>query len=158
FVQGAELVEYLRRRRQALADNPLFARTELVDDADEVARRLPFMCAKRDMREPVALNWAADGTDIDFGGLSKQLLGYCLRTGGTVVLGHEARNLTRERDGTWTLAIHNRRTGANRKLNARFVFIGAGGGALPLLQKSGIAEVKGFGGFPIGGQFLRSCD
>lgn len=156
FAQGTEQVGYLRRRRQALAANPLFARTESIDDRDEFARRLPFMAAGRDFREPVAVNWAADGTDVDFGVLSRQLIGYALRNGTTALFGHEVRNLSRQRDGGWTLAIRNRRTGENRRLGARFVLVGAGGGALPLLQKSAIGEIKGFGGFPIGGQFLRS--
>src|ERR1700729_1273013 len=70
FVQGAERVDYLRRRRQALAGNPLFARTEWIEDADEFARRLPYMAAERDLAGPsasIALTWAADGTDVDFG-------------------------------------------------------------------------------------------
>ena len=75
FVHGAAGVDYLRRRRQALADNPLFAGVELIEDPDEFARRLPFMAAGRDLREPVALNWAQDGTDVDFGALSRQLVG-----------------------------------------------------------------------------------
>ncbi|MCV7400574.1 malate dehydrogenase (quinone) [Mycobacterium fragae] len=156
FAQGTEQVGYLRRRRQALAANPLFARTELIDDSDEFARRLPFMAAGRDLHEPVALDWVADGTDVDFGVLSRQLIGYAVRNGTTALFGHEVRNLSRQRDGSWTLTIRNRRTGENRRLGARFVFVGAGGGALPLLQKSAIGEIKGFGGFPIGGQFLRS--
>ncbi|MGH3595980.1 MAG: malate dehydrogenase (quinone), partial [Mycobacterium sp.] len=156
FVHGADRVEYLRRRRQALAANPLFGGTELIDDADEFARRLPFMSADRDFSEPVALNWAADGTDVDFGVLSRQLIGFCVRNGSTVLFGHEVRDLSY--DGSWTLTILNRRTGESRKLNAKFVFVGAGGGVLRLLQKSGIKEAKGFGGFPIGGKFLRSCN
>jgi malate dehydrogenase (quinone) len=156
FVQGAEAVDYLRRRQQALAANPLFAGTKLIDDADDFARRLPFMAAGRDFSEPVALSWAADGTDVDFGVLSKQLIGYCMRGGATALFGHEVHHLTRQRDGSWMLTIRNRRTGENCRLNARFVFVGAGGNVLPLLQKSGIKEAKGFGGFPIGGQFLRS--
>ncbi|HZU47740.1 MAG TPA: malate dehydrogenase (quinone) [Mycobacterium sp.] len=155
FVQGTGRVDYLRRRHRALAANPLFARTEFIDEADEFARRLPFMAAKRDFREPVAFTWAADGTDVDFGALTQQLVGFCLR-GGAAWFGHEVRGLTRQRDGSWLLTIRNRRTRNNRKLNAKFVFVGAGGYALPLLQKSGINEVKGFGGFPIGGKFLRS--
>jgi malate dehydrogenase (quinone) len=156
FVHGARRVDYLRRRHRALAGNPLFARTELIDDPDEFARRLPFMAAKRDFSEPTALNWAADGTDVDFGSLSKQLIGFCVRNGTTALFGHEVRNLTRRSDGTWTLLIANRRTGEKRRLKAKFVFVGAGGDALPLLQKSGIKEVKGFAGFPIGGRFLRA--
>lgn len=156
FVHGAERVDYLRRRQQALAGNPLFAGTELIDDPDEFARRLPFMAAKRDFSEPIALNWAQDGTDVDFGSLSRQLIGYAVRNGTTALFGHEVRNLTRQSDGGWTLLISNRRTGEKHKLNTKFVFVGAGGDALLLLQKSGIKEIKGFAGFPIGGRFLRA--
>ncbi|QZA19131.1 malate dehydrogenase (quinone) [Mycobacterium malmoense] len=156
FVRGAARVDYLRRRQRALAGNPLFARTELIDDADEFARRLPLMAAKRDFAEPTALNWAADGTDVDFGALSRQLIGFCVRGGATALFGHEVRGLTRRPDGGWTLLIRNRRTGEKHRLNAKFVFVGAGGDALPLLQKSGIKEVRGFAGFPIGGRFLRA--
>jgi len=159
FVQGPDRIDYLRRRRQALAGNPLFARTEWIEDADEFARRLPYMAAKRDFsdpRKPIALTWATDGTDVDFGALSKQLIGYTVRNGTTVLFGHEVRNLSRQRDGSWTLTVLNRRTGENRTLDATFVFVGAGGQALRLLQKSGIKEAKSVGGFPIGGRFLRS--
>lgn len=156
FVRGAAGVDYLRRRRRALADNPLFARIELIEDADEFARRLPLMAAKRDFSEPIALNWAADGTDVDFGALARQLVAFCVRGGTTALFGHEVRNLTRQSDGGWTVTIRNRRTREKRCLNARFVFVGAGGDALPLLQRSGIAEVKGYAGFPIGGRFLRA--
>ena len=156
FVHGAAHVDYLRRRRRALAGNPLFAGMEFIEDPDEFARRLPFMAAKRDFSEPIALNWAADGTDVDFGSLSRQLIGFCVRNGTTALFGHEVRNLSRGSDGSWTLVVRNRRTGERRRLNAKFVFVGAGGGALPLLQKSGIKEAKGFGGFPVGGRFLRA--
>ncbi len=156
FVRGAPRVDYLRRRREALSGNPLFARTELIEDPDEFARRLPFMAAKRDFSEPVALNWAPDGTDVDFGALSRQLVGYAVRNGATALFGHEVRNLSRQPDGSWNLTVSNRRTGEKRKLNTKFVFVGAGGDTLPLLQKSGIREIKGFAGFPIGGRFLRT--
>jgi malate dehydrogenase (quinone) len=156
FVHGAQRVDYLRRRQQALAGNPLFAGTELIVDPDEFARRLPLMAAKRDPAEPVALNWAQAGTDVDFGALSKQLIAYCVCNGATALFGHDVRNLTRQSDGSWTVSVRNRRTGEKRSLNSRFVFVGAGGDALPLLQKSGIKEVKGFAGFPIGGRFLRA--
>jgi malate dehydrogenase (quinone) len=156
FVQGIERIDYLRRRRQALAGNPLFARTELILDPDEFARRLPLMAAGRDFSEPIGLNWAHDGTDVDFGALAKQLIEFSVRGGTTALFSHEVRNLSRQSDGSWTLSIRDRRSGAKRNVNARFVFVGAGGNALPLLQKSGIREIKGFAGFPIGGRFLRA--
>ena len=156
FVRGAQRVDYLRRRQRALAPNPLFAGTEFIDDPDEFARRLPLMAAKRDFSQPTALNWASNGTDVDFGALSRQLIGYCVSNGATALFGHEVRNFDRESDGSWTLLIRNRRTGEKHRLNTKFVFVGAGGDALPLLQRSGINEVKGFAGFPIGGRFLRA--
>lgn len=156
FVCGAQRVDYLRRRRRALAPNPLFAGVELIDDPAEFARRLPLMAAGRDFSEPTALNWAPNGTDVDFGALSRQLVGFCVRSGATALFGHELRNLSRQSDGTWTLSIRNRRTGEKHRRNAKFVFVGAGGAALPLLQKSGIDEVRGFAGFPIGGRFMRT--
>ncbi|WP_293055147.1 malate dehydrogenase (quinone) [Mycobacterium sp.] len=155
FVQGAAQVDYLRRRHQALAANPLFAGTEFIDDADEFARRLPLMATGRAASEPLAITWAADGTDVDFGALTRQLLGYGVRNGTTALFGHEVRGLSY--DGCWTLSIHNFRTRENRRLKANFVFVGAGGQTLRLLQKAGIPEVRGFGGFPIGGRFLRSA-
>lgn len=156
FVHGAERVDYLRRRCQALSANPLFADTEFIDSPDEFARRLPFMAAHRDFSEPIALSWAQHGTDVDFGALAKQLIGYGLRGGMTALFGHEVGALSREFDGSWTLTLRNRRTAEKHRLNAKFVFVGAGGGTLRLLQRSGIKEARGYGGFPVGGKFLRS--
>jgi malate dehydrogenase (quinone) len=156
FVHGAAGVDYLKRRHHALVDNPLFASMEFIDDRNEFARRLPLMAAKRDVAEPIALAWAQDGTDVDFGALSRQLIGYVAQRGVATLFGHEVRGLRRQSDGSWTLSIVNRRTRDRRKLNAKFVFLGAGGGTVPLLQKSGIREANGLGGFPVGGAFLRS--
>ncbi|MBS9534156.1 malate dehydrogenase (quinone) [Mycobacterium sp. M1] len=158
FGTGAERVDYLRRRHHALAANPLFAGTEFITGFDEFASRLPLMAAGRAPDVPVALDFSPAGTDVDFGTLAKHLLGYAARNGTAVRFGEQVRDLNRESDGSWTLRLGNRRTGQQTSLNARFVFVGAGGGALPLLQKSGIAEVRGFGGFPIGGKFLRCGD
>ncbi|BBY29378.1 malate dehydrogenase (quinone) [Mycolicibacterium sediminis] len=156
FVHGEGSTRYLKARYDALVTNPLFASMEYIDDEDEFVRRLPLMAAGRNFAEPVALNWTQDGTDVDFGSLSRQLIGYTAQRGMETLFGHEVRDLKKESDGTWTLKVTNRRTGLKRKINAKFVFVGAGGGALPLLQKSGIKEAKGFGGFPVGGQWLRT--
>lgn len=156
FVHGSDAVDYLRRRRETLVRNPLFASMEFIDDPDEFSRRLPLMAAGRDFSDPVGLNWTQAGTDVDFGALSKQLLGFCTERDVATLFGHEVRDLRKESDGSWTVKIVNRRTGEKRSLQSKFVFVGAGGGALPLLQKAGMKEAKGFGGFPVGGEFLRT--
>ncbi|MGW0045277.1 malate dehydrogenase (quinone) [Rhodococcus sp. NPDC003348] len=155
FVHGAENVKYLRARYDALAGHPLFAGMEYTERPDEFTKRLPLMANGRDFSDPVALNWTEGGTDVDFGALTKQLLGNIGATGGSVYFGHDVRNITKQSDGSWTLKVVNQRTGDKKTVNAKFVFVGAGGGALHLLQKSGIAEAKGFGGFPVSGEFLR---
>jgi malate dehydrogenase (quinone) len=156
FVSGSDNVKYLKARYNALVTNPLFATMEYIDDRDEFTRRLPLMAEKRDFSDPVALNWTQDGTDVDFGSLSRQYIGYVAERGMTTLFGHEVRNLSKQSDGSWAVKVANRRTGYKRTINAKFVFVGAGGGALPLLQKSGIKEANGFGGFPVGGQWLRT--
>ncbi|MFC7447174.1 malate dehydrogenase (quinone) [Rhodococcus daqingensis] len=155
FVHGADNVKYLKARYDALAGHTLFDGMEYTDSADEFARRLPLMAKGRDFSDPVALNWTEGGTDVDFGALTKQLLNHVASSGGTVHFGHEVTGIKKQSNGSWTLKVHNRRTGGRKTVNAKFVFVGAGGGALHLLQQSGIAEAKGFGGFPVSGAFLR---
>jgi L-2-hydroxyglutarate oxidase LhgO len=66
-------------------------------------------------------------------------------------------NLVREQDGRWLVEVQDLESGERLSVKPRLVFIGAGGGALPLLQKSGIPEGRGYGGFPVSGIWLR-CD
>ncbi|MFC8042135.1 malate dehydrogenase (quinone) [Nocardia sp. NPDC057353] len=158
FVHGEENVRYLRARYDALAPQPLFEGMEYIDSPDEFARRLPLMARGRDFSDPVALNWTDAGTDIDFGALTSELLAYLGGSGADLAFGHEVLDLSKQSDGQWLVRVRNVRTRQTRTLISRFVFVGAGGGALPLLQKAGIREAKGFGGFPVSGQFLRSTN
>lgn len=155
FVHGADNVDYLRKRYEALSRHPLFDTMQYIDDEDEFRRRLPLMARGRDFSDPVALNWTDGGTDIDFGSLTKQLLAHLGASGASIAFGTEVRDLTKQSDGRWNVKVRNTRTGETRTVNARFVFVGAGGYALPLLQKSGIKEMAGIGGFPVSGLFLR---
>ncbi|RLV54633.1 malate dehydrogenase (quinone) [Aeromicrobium phragmitis] len=155
FVRGEENADYLRARYDALAANPLFEGIEYIDDRDEFARRLPLMTEGRDADEKIALNWSERGTDVDFGALTRQLLSDLEQRGADVQYGRQVKNLSRDTDGTWAVKVKDLRTGSVTTLRSRFVFVGAGGGALHLLQKAGIEEIKGFAGFPVSGQFVR---
>ena len=123
FAHGAEQVDYLRRHREALAGNPLFATTEFIDDPDEFARRLPLMAANRDFSEPVALNWAEDGTDVDFGSLSRQLIAYAVNNGTATLFGQEVRDLharlRRHLDGEGAQQPHPRQAHHQREVRVR---------------------------------------
>ena len=95
---------------------------------------------------------------MDFGALTRQLVTKMSSVGTDLYRGHKVGKLSRDTDGRWEVHIKDLFNGREFITRARFVFIGAGGGTLELLQSSGIVEVKGFGGFPISGQFLRATN
>jgi malate dehydrogenase (quinone) len=159
FVRGEANVDYLRRRFTALSAHPLFSELEFTDDPAVIAQWAPLLVLDRDGDEPVAATRATSGTDVDFGALTTQLFDFLTANGVELNLQHEVKGLTKRKDGTWDVTVKDvswNATAAPRAVNARFVFVGAGGGALPLLQKAGIKEAKGYGGFPISGEFLRT--
>ncbi|PZR52231.1 malate:quinone oxidoreductase [Xylanimonas oleitrophica] len=161
FVRGAENVDYLRRRFETLSAHPLFKGMEFSTDPATIARWSPLLVEGRDPSEPVAATRAAAGTDVDFGALTRQLVDAMVERGAQVRLQHEVKSLKRTKDGRWRLKVKDRSWNAEQRthhVSARFVFVGAGGGALPLLQSAGIPEIKGFGGFPISGEFLRTSN
>jgi malate dehydrogenase (quinone) len=158
FVKGAANIEYLRKRVAALRDEPLFSDMEYTEDLERIAEWTPLLAKKRNPKQRVAATRVASGTDVDFGALTKYLFRDLERRGASVQTNHQVTWLKRRKDGTWRLRVRHLVGQTPKTVNARFVFVGAGGGALALLQHSGIPEVKGFGGFPISGQFLRTTN
>ncbi|MGK0714957.1 malate:quinone oxidoreductase [Leucobacter sp. W1153] len=157
FVHGEKNVDYLRRRYELLKPEPLFSDMEYSEDASQIAEWTPLLIERRSKDQVFAATRSTSGTDVDFGEVTRQLLDHMVENGAKLGLGQEATKLRRLADGTWDVDIRNRAGYGSSTLNARFVFVGAGGGALSLLQSSGIPEIRGFGGFPISGKFLR-CD
>lgn len=156
FVWGAANVEYLRKRHAALTASPLFKGMEFSTDPAQIEEWIPLVMDGRDPAQPVAATRMAIGTDVNFGNLTRNLFDYLRRQPGvSFELGQEIEDFRRKDDGLWRVKIRDLATGRSRKVRTRFVFIGAGGGSLPLLEKSGIPEANGFGGFPVSGQWLK---
>lgn len=158
FVQGEKNVKYLRERYNILKQQPLFGDIEYSEDSRVINKWAPLLMRKRLKGEPFAATRVASGTDVDFGSLTHQLIDATTDAGANLRLNTEVRGLKKQKDGTWLIShrqLVGRTPGVTR---ARFVFVGAGGWALKLLQKSGIPEIKGYGVFPISGQFLRTDD
>ena len=156
FVRGAKDVDYLSRRYEALKDQPLFAGMEFSTDPKQIAKWAPLLIQGRKGSEPIAATYIASGTDVDFGSITRQLFNYLTAQGVEVQTSHEVQGLNRLKDKSWEVTIRDTKTGARVYRKAKFVFVGAGGWALKLLQKSGIGEAKGYGTFPVGGQWLRT--
>ncbi len=158
LVRGADDVDFLRRRHQALVTHPLFRTMEFTDDPRVIAQWAPLLMADRSETGPMAATRVAEGTDVNFGVLTRRLIDLAVARGAGLHLQSEVTRIRRTAEG-WRLRVHDRAWNAerrNQEITAKFVFVGAGGYALPLLQKSGIPEIRGYGGFPISGQFLRT--
>lgn len=158
FVWGQANAAYLRKRYEALSPQPLFSTMEHSEDHDTIAGWTPLLMKGRNPSQPVAASRVEGGTDVDFGGLTRQLTGYLEGAGVDLHYSFDVLDVTRATDGRWDVKVRNRATRETITVTTRFVFIGAGGGALHLLQRSGIPEGKGFAGFPVSGQFLRCTD
>ena len=159
FVWGEANVDYLRRRWEALKDHPLFTGMEFSDDPRVIRTWAPLLIPGRAKSEPIAATRAVAGTDVDFGALSHLLTKRLADAGATLRTGVVVTGVKRQRDRTWKLSLRRDVGGTPvAPVTARFVFVGAGGYALKLLQKSGIKEIRGYGGFPVSGEFLRTDD
>lgn len=155
FVSGAESVEFLRKRYNAMQQCSLFQGMQFSDDPAVLKQWIPLMMEQRSSNEPVAATRAEFGTDLNFGALTRMLFSALKQQGSQVVMRHRVTELTQLPDTRWYVEVEDLATGKTSRVTARFVFLGAGGGALPLLQKSGIPEGRGYGGFPVSGQWLR---
>ncbi|GAB3147508.1 malate:quinone oxidoreductase [Microbacterium neimengense] len=158
FVRGEKDVAYLKRRYESLKQQPLFEGIEYSEDSRVINQWAPLLMQQRRKGEPFAATRVPSGTDVDFGSLTRQLLDSMQRGGAEVLTGREVRSLKRQKDGSWQVGYRHTVGRTPGRINARFVFIGAGGWAIKLLQRSRIPEAKGYGVFPIGGQWLKTSN
>ncbi|MDO5453918.1 MAG: malate dehydrogenase (quinone) [Corynebacterium sp.] len=155
FGQGADQVDYIKRRYEALSANHLFPEMEYSDDKDVFTEKLPLMAEGRDFESnPVAISWTPVGTDVNFGAQTRQFITAAKAAGTEVRYGHEVLSI-REDGAKWKITAKNVHTGDKQVVRANFVFVGAGGYALDLLRGAGVPEVKGYAGFPVSGMWLR---
>ena len=156
FVIGADRQAFLRKRHAAMSNHHCYQGMEYSEDHSQISQWAPLIMAGRDPAQPVAATRMGTGADVNYGALTSSLLAHLKTLSDfTVRFSQSVTNLHRRPAGGWQLDIKDEATGVRRTVNAKYVFLGAGGGALPLLQKSGIPEAKGFAGFPVSGLWLR---
>jgi malate dehydrogenase (quinone) len=157
FVRGSENVAFLKKRFEALTAHPLYHGMEHSDDKKQIEEWFPLVMEGRDPREQVAATRMRTGTDVDYGALTKNLLDSLRDQRGFYVHFFSRVQDLRRDGGRWSVRIRDEKSGEQFDVQTKFVFIGAGGGALQLLQKSKIPEGQGYAGFPVIGIWLR-CD
>ncbi len=157
FVWGDENVEYLKKRHEALEKFHIFKGMEYSEDHFQIEQWIPLIMEGREKDQKVAATRMEIGTDVNFGSLTRSLFDYLVNQQGVSLhMSHEVRDLKQDKDtAVWDIVVKDLATKKKRNLKTKFIFIGAGGGSLLLLEKSGIPEGKGFGGFPVSGQWLK---
>ncbi|AKA23842.1 malate dehydrogenase (quinone) [Pseudomonas chlororaphis] len=155
FVWGDDNIKFLKKRYEALQASPLFAGMQYSEDPEQIKKWVPLMMEGRDPKQKIAATWSPIGTDVNFGEITRQFVGHLkAQPNFSLKLSSEVEDIKRNDDGSWRVVYKNLKDGTETQTDAKFVFIGAGGGVLHLLQKSGIPEAKEYAGFPVGGSFL----
>lgn len=157
FVHGANNVAFLKNRFQTLTAHHCYRGMEFSDDRREIEEWIPLVMEGRAPSEVVAATRMVTGSDVDYGALTHLLLDSLREKDGfSIDYFKRIQHLHRDND-MWTMDVRDEKSGEHKRVKAKFVFIGAGGGSLPLLQKTGIPEAHGYAGFPVSGIWLR-CD
>ncbi|WP_456272904.1 malate:quinone oxidoreductase [Bacillus sp. AK031] len=154
MVQGEDNVNFLKNRFKALSNSPLFQGMEFSEDPEKLKEWIPLIMEGRTSNEPIAATKIDSGTDVNFGALTRMLFDHLKTQNVEVNYRHGVEDIKRSSDGDWEVKVHNIEESRIEHHTAKFVFIGGGGGSLPLLQKTGIPESKRIGGFPVSGLFL----
>ncbi|WP_430459994.1 malate dehydrogenase (quinone) [Thalassolituus sp. LLYu03] len=158
FVWGEANVAFLRQRYEKLSAHPLFAGMEYSENPDVLREWMPLVMNGRDPEQRVAATRVNHGADVDFGSLTRNMVAKLEQNDNfTLMLNTQVEDFMRGKGG-WLVVTEDRASGEETSIEAKFVFLGAGGGALPLLQASGIEEADGYGGFPVSGQWLVCKD
>jgi len=155
FVWGEKNVAFLRKRFELMSSHHLFSGMEYSENHEQIKEWMPLIMNGRNEDEPVAATNMPRGSDVDFGSLARHMIEHLQgQENFELLLNHNVEDLKKSSQDGWSVLVKNRDTGTETRIRSKFVFLGAGGGALPLLQKSGIPESKGYGGFPVSGQWL----
>ena len=155
FVWGEKDVEFLRKRFELMKAHHLFKDMEYSDDPRKLNEWMPLAMSQRDPMQPVAATRVEYGSDVDFGSLTRNMVDNLKANPNfELLMNNPVTRIKQQENGRWSVRIKEKHTKIVKTIDTGFVFLGAGGGALPLLQKSGIPERKGYGGFPVSGQWL----
>ena len=150
---------FLKHRHALLKTHHLFEHMQFSDDFAQLKNWMPLIMANRNANESLAATYVEAGSDVDFGALTRHMVAH-LKSQANFSLhtNTQVKNLNkvkdRAKDNSWHVKLRDLNTKHTQTIKAKFVFLGAGGGALPLLQKADIDESKGYGGFPVSGQWL----
>lgn len=155
LVWGHENIEFLRQRFLQLKQHHLFKEMQFSEEFSQLVEWMPLVMQGREKKNRVAATYVSHGSDVDFGALTRHMVNYLKQQANfTLLTETKVKQLSQSADKRWQVKLLNTRSKKSSSTSAQFVFLGAGGGVLPLLQKAGVEEAQGYGGFPVSGQWL----
>ena len=155
FVWGDDNIKFLQDRYNSLRRYPIFQDMQYSEDFAQIKDWIPLMMEGRDTADQVAVTKMDIGTDVNFGAITRAMIDYLRKFDDVQIhLSHEVMDL-KQIDNGWLIELEDLDKKEDKEFEAEFVFIGAGGGAMTLLEKTDLPEGKGYGGFPVSGQFLK---
>lgn len=155
FVWGDDNVEFLLQRYETMRKHPMFEQMEYTDDPTVISEWMPLVMQNRDPTQKVAATRIKHGSDVNFGRIARAFARYLREQPNfDLRLNVNVTDLDKQDDGRWKVMVEDLNLEERNPIYTKFVFLGLGGGALPLLQKSNIPESEGYGGFPVSGQWL----
>ncbi|SFF64434.1 malate dehydrogenase (quinone) [Halobacillus alkaliphilus] len=154
LVHGRDNINFLKKRYETMTDHPLFKGMEYSEDPEKLKEWIPLIMKNRTLDEPVAATRMETGTDVNFGTLTEKMFDHLESQNVQLNYNQRVDDVNRADDGSWMVKVQHMDSHQTALHSADFVFVGGGGGSLHLLQKSGVPEGKGFGGFPVSGQFM----
>ena len=153
FVKGEKDISFLKKRYEALSKTLSFKGMQFTSKPETIKKWAPLIGEVS--TDNIAMTRAEHGSDVDFESLSHQMLKILSTNKNFAVhVNHEIKSISQAQDKTWDLKIYNAKTKKIILVNAKFIFIGAGGSTIHLLQKSNIKNQIGYGGFPVNGKWL----
>lgn len=156
FVEGKKDVSFLEKRWNVLKETEYFKEMQFSTDYNQIKEWIPLMMENRNKKSKIAATYFQDGYDINFGEIAEQIFRFLSKQPNVSLLNHSnVIDVQKTENKRWLLSIKGQNVGKHWKMVTNYLFIGAGGGALSLLEKSGIREARGYGGFPISGLWLR---
>lgn len=156
FVEGKKDVSFLEKRWNVLKDTETFSGMEFSTDHKKIAEWIPLMMENRDAKSKIAATFYENGYDVNFGEITEQIFRFLEKQPNIdLIKNNNVINIQKTENKRWLLSVKGQNVGKHWKIVSNYVFVGAGGGALSLLEKSDIREARGYGGFPISGLWLR---
>ncbi|NMT64961.1 malate:quinone oxidoreductase [Marinobacter orientalis] len=148
-------IQELKLRFKEMSAHHFFEHMRYSEDFDEIKSWIPYTMEERPRHEKMAATVIETGTDVNFGALTEQMAEYAVNDLGVrIEYGTHVRRVHRSPTGRWVIEAVSKGVPVQHK--ADVLFVGAGGGAFPLLKRSHLPFRSRFAGFPVGGRFLQA--